>query len=73
MKDMINDMINDMRNNMKNDMICMKLSGVVLKDNENGKILGPYALCVLMHWGIPLFLDDGMGAYTIGQENDHYV
>ena len=43
------DMINDMRNNMKNDMICMKLSGVVLKDNENGKILGPHALCVLIH------------------------
>ena len=25
-------------------------SGVVLNDNENTKILGPHALCVLMHW-----------------------
>ena len=26
-------------------------SGVVLKDNENVKVLGPHALCVLMHLG----------------------
>ena len=33
---------------------------------ENRKILGPHALCVLMHWGIPLFHHDGQGY-------DHYV
>ena len=27
------------------------VSGVVLKDNENEKVLGPHALCVLMHLG----------------------
>ena len=26
-------------------------SGVVLKDNENGKVLGPHALCVLIAFG----------------------
>ena len=38
-------------------------SGVVLNDNENGKMLGPHALCVLMHWGIPLFHHEGTDAY----------
>ena len=40
-------------------MICTER----LNDNENGKMLGPHALCVLMHWGIPLFHHEGMDAY----------
>ena len=43
---------------MKND------SGVIFNNVENGKILGPHALCVLMHWGIPLFHHEGTNAYT---------
>ena len=38
-------------------------SGVVLNSNENGKILGPHALCVLMYRGIPLFHHEGTNAY----------
>ena len=38
-------------------------SWVVLNDNENRKMLGPHTLCVLMHWGIPLFHHKGTDAY----------
>ena len=38
-------------------------SKVVLNDNENGTMLGPHALCVLIHWGIPLFHHEGTDAY----------
>ena len=38
------DMINNMRNDTSDDMICTERSGVVLNNNENGKILGPHAL-----------------------------
>ena len=38
-------------------------SGVVLNDNENGKMLAPHALCVFMHWGIPLFHHEGTDMY----------
>jgi len=45
---------------MRNDMIRMKNCGEVIFNNvENEKILGPHALCVLMHLGIPLFHHDG--------------
>ena len=40
---------------------------------KNGKILGPHARCVLMHWGIPLFHHGGTDAYTNGQGYYHYV
>ena len=36
---------------------------VVLNDNENGKMLGPHALCVLMHWRIPVFHHEGLDTY----------
>ena len=52
---------------MKND------SGVIFNNVENGKIMGPHALCVLMHGGIPLFHHEGTNAYTTRQENYHYV
>ena len=48
-------------------------SGVVLNDNKNGKILGPHALRVLMHWGIPLFHHEGTDTYTTKQVKYHYV
>ena len=49
-------------------------SGVVLKDNENGKVLGPHALCVLMHLGrIPLSHHEGTDPYIQWQDNDRYV
>ena len=38
-------------------------SGVVSNDNENGKMLGPHALSVLMHWRIPLLHHEGTDAY----------
>ena len=47
-------------------------SRVVVNDNENGKILGRHALCVLMHWGIPLFHHEGTDAYIQWQDNDRY-
>ena len=47
-------------------------SGVVLKDNENGKVLGPHASCVLMHLGgIPLSHHESTDAYIQWQNNDH--
>ena len=49
-------------------------SRVVLKDNENGKVLGPHALCVLMHLvGIPLSHHECMDAYIQWHDNDRYA
>ena len=40
--------------NMRNDMIWMRNdSGVIFNNVENGKILWPHALCVLMDTSIP--------------------
>ena len=64
---------------MKNDMILIDMiwmkndSWVIFNNVEKGKILGPHELCVLMHWGIPLFYNEGTDTYTTRQENYHYV
>ena len=42
-------------------------SSVLLNDNENGKMLGPHVL------GILLFLHDSTDAYTTRQGNAHYI
>ena len=60
------------------------VSGVVVYDNENGKMLGPHALlcvhalglmhyCVFMHWGILFLFHNSTDAHTTKQGNDHYV
>ena len=36
------------------------------------KILGSH-VCVLMHWGIPLFHHEGTDAYTTKQVKYHYA
>ena len=64
------DMINDMTKwyDTKEDT-----SGVVLFDNENGKMLGPHALlCAHASGDTPSF-HDSTDAYATRQENDHYV
>ena len=48
-------------------------SGVIFNNVENGKILGPHALCVLMHLGIPLLHHNGTDVYTTRQVKYHYV
>ena len=74
-------MINGMKYNpvkimydIRNDTTLMKNDREVIFDNvENGKILGPHAFCVLMHWGIPLFHHEGTDAYYTRQVKYHYV
>ena len=48
-------------------------SGVVLYDNENGKMLGPHALLYAHASGIPLLLHNSTDAYTTRQGNNHYI
>ena len=69
--------INDMKYNLARIMHDMRTEkwekiGYECKTKMES-ILGPHALCILMHWGIPLFHHDGMNAYTNRQGYDHYV
>ena len=47
-------------------------SGVVLKDNENGKVLEPHALCLVMHLK-GLSHHEGTDAYIKWQNNNRYA
>ena len=48
-------------------------SGVVVYDNENGKMLGPHALLCAHASGILLLLYDTMAVHATRQGNDFYV
>ena len=55
-------MVRRLKNEKRYDMYEND-SEVIFNKVENGKMLGPHALCVLMHWGDTSIHHEGTDAY----------